>query len=98
MQRVTKDAGQTPAVTLCYEAGYDGFWLARYEAGLADGVRLKVRRDHLAQALDLKSLNGPVSIKVLEAPSAAHPGDASLHLRGHEAPGYDGGQKIDAYK
>ncbi len=27
--RVTKDTGQTPAVTLCYEAGYDGFWLAR---------------------------------------------------------------------
>jgi hypothetical protein len=22
--------GQTPAVTLCYEAGYDGFWLARF--------------------------------------------------------------------
>lgn len=29
-QRVTKDTGQTPAVTLCYEAGYDGFWLARF--------------------------------------------------------------------
>jgi transposase len=29
-QRVAKDAGQTPAVTLCYEAGYDGFWLARF--------------------------------------------------------------------
>ncbi len=28
-QRVTKDAGQTPAVTLCYEAGFDGFWLTR---------------------------------------------------------------------
>ena len=28
--RVTKDTGQTPAVTLCYEAGYDGFWLVRY--------------------------------------------------------------------
>ena len=28
--RVTKDTGQTPAVTLRYEAGYDGFWLARY--------------------------------------------------------------------
>ncbi len=28
--RVTKDTGQTPAVTLCYEAGYDGFCLARY--------------------------------------------------------------------
>ena len=29
-QRVAKDTGQTPAVTLCYEAGYDGFWLARF--------------------------------------------------------------------
>jgi transposase len=28
--RVAKDTGQMPAVTLCYEAGYDGFWLARY--------------------------------------------------------------------
>ena len=28
--RVTKDTGQTPAATLCYEAGYDGFWLLRY--------------------------------------------------------------------
>jgi transposase len=27
---VAKDTDQTPAVTLCYEAGYDGFWLARY--------------------------------------------------------------------
>jgi transposase len=29
-QRVAKATGQTPAVTLCYEAGYDGFWLARF--------------------------------------------------------------------
>jgi len=28
--RVTKATGQTPAVTVCYEAGYDGFWLARF--------------------------------------------------------------------
>ncbi|MDP6644243.1 MAG: IS110 family transposase [Rhodospirillales bacterium] len=28
--RVTKATGQPPAVTLCYEAGYDGFWLARF--------------------------------------------------------------------
>jgi len=28
--RVAKDTDQTPAVTLCYEAGYDGFWLARF--------------------------------------------------------------------
>jgi len=36
-QRVAKDTGQTPAVTLCYEAGYDGFWLARFleQRGLA---------------------------------------------------------------
>jgi transposase len=26
---VAKVTGQTPTVTLCYEAGYDGFWLAR---------------------------------------------------------------------
>ena len=28
--RVVKLTGQTPTVTLCYEAGYDGFWLARF--------------------------------------------------------------------
>ena len=27
--RVAKVTGQVPKVTLCYEAGYDGFWLAR---------------------------------------------------------------------
>ena len=27
--RVAKLTGQTPPVVLCYEAGYDGFWLAR---------------------------------------------------------------------
>lgn len=29
-QRVAKVTDQTPTVTLCYEAGYDGFWLARF--------------------------------------------------------------------
>ncbi len=28
--RVVKLTGRTPSVTLCYEAGYDGFWLARF--------------------------------------------------------------------
>ena len=28
--RVAKATGQTPKVTLCYEAVYDGFWLARF--------------------------------------------------------------------
>ena len=28
-QRVAKATGRTPTVALCYEAGYDGFWLAR---------------------------------------------------------------------
>ena len=28
-ERVAKVTGRTPTVTLCYEAGYDGFWLSR---------------------------------------------------------------------
>ncbi len=28
--RLTKISGQEPKVILCYEAGYDGFWLARF--------------------------------------------------------------------
>jgi len=28
--RVAKLTGETPKVTLCHEAGYDGFWLARF--------------------------------------------------------------------
>ncbi len=28
-ERAAKLTGQTPKVTLCYEAGYDGFWLTR---------------------------------------------------------------------
>ncbi len=28
-KHLAKVSGQTPKVTLCYEAGYDGFWLAR---------------------------------------------------------------------
>ncbi len=28
--RVVKLTGRTPTVTLCHEAGYDGFWLARF--------------------------------------------------------------------
>ncbi len=26
-------SGRVPKVILCYEAGYDGFWLARFIAG-----------------------------------------------------------------
>ncbi len=29
-ERLAKISGQVPKVTLCYEAGYDGFWLARF--------------------------------------------------------------------
>ncbi len=28
--RLAKASGQVPKLTLCYEAGYDGFWLARF--------------------------------------------------------------------
>ena len=60
---------------------------AANEARLTDGVRLKDRRDGMAQALDLKALNSLVLVKVLEAPGAAHLDDTVLHLRGHEASG-----------
>ncbi len=60
---------------------------AANEARRTDRVRLKDRRDGMAKALDLKALHGLVFVKVLEAPGAAHPNDAALHLRGHEAPG-----------
>ena len=29
-ERLAKVSGQVPKVTLCYEAGYDGFWLTRF--------------------------------------------------------------------
>jgi len=29
-QRLAKTSGQVPKLTLCYEAGYDGIWLARF--------------------------------------------------------------------
>jgi transposase len=29
-QRLAKLSGRVPKVILCYEAGYDGFWLARF--------------------------------------------------------------------
>ncbi len=29
-ERLAKLSGQVPRVILCYEAGYDGFWLARF--------------------------------------------------------------------
>ena len=29
-QRLAKASGQVSKLTLCYEAGYDGFWLARF--------------------------------------------------------------------
>ena len=37
--RVAKVTGQTPKLTLCYEAGYDGFWLARLleQRGMSKG-------------------------------------------------------------
>jgi transposase len=28
--RWTKVSGESPSITLCYEAGYDAFWLARF--------------------------------------------------------------------
>ncbi len=40
--RVAKVTGQVPKVMLCYEAGYDGFWLARLleQRGITCRVKL----------------------------------------------------------
>ncbi len=49
-QRLAKVSGQTPKVTLCYEAGYDGFWLARFleqrgiECRVPTTIFIQVRR------------------------------------------------------
>ena len=34
-QRLAKMTGQEPKLVLCYEAGYDGFWLARCSSSMA---------------------------------------------------------------
>jgi transposase len=38
--RLAKVSGQAPKVTLCYEAGYDGFWLARFLEQRGIGCRV----------------------------------------------------------
>ena len=48
--RWTKLNGKAPSIVLCYEAGYDGFWLARLlkahgiECLVIDAASLKVNR------------------------------------------------------
>ncbi len=61
-KRVAKVTGQTPKVTLCYEAGYDGFWLVRFlEQGLDDDRVLRRPLDHgehmlVAVAIDAEAV------------------------------------------
>jgi hypothetical protein len=44
--RVAQLTGRTPKVTLCYEADYDGFWLARFleQRGIEWAAASRVRR------------------------------------------------------
>jgi transposase len=48
--RWTKASGESPSITLCYEAGYDAFWLARFlkahciECLVVDSASLQVNR------------------------------------------------------
>src|SRR5215475_11386567 len=50
--RLRKAAGEKQRIVVCYEAGYDGFWLARSLAKIGidcrvlDPVRVPVERDH----------------------------------------------------
>ncbi len=62
-ERVAKVTGQVPKVTLCYEAGYDGFWLARFlehrgvdcrvmePASLYQGALIMTHRDRAGDPL-----------------------------------------------
>ncbi len=44
-QRLVKASGQVPKLTLCYEAGYDGFWLVRgVDRRVMDPASLQVDR------------------------------------------------------
>ncbi len=49
-QRLAKASGQVPKLTLCTEAGYDGFWLARFleprgvDCRVMDPASLRVKR------------------------------------------------------
>ncbi len=49
-KRLAKVTGQVPKVVLCYEAGYDGFWLARFleqrgiECRVMEPANLQVNR------------------------------------------------------
>ena len=55
--RLTKISGQTPKVTLCYEAGYDGFWLSRFleqrgiDCLVMEPASLQVIREEVRQFL-----------------------------------------------
>jgi transposase len=70
-QRVAKDAGQTPAVTLCYEAGYDGFWLARFK-GLGPALSSTLTREvYYRQFSNRRQLASYIGI----APSAYDSGE-----------------------
>ncbi len=50
--RLAKVSGQVPKVIVCYEAGYDGFWLARFleqrgiECLVMEPASLQVNRDN----------------------------------------------------
>ncbi len=59
-ERLAKVSGRVPRVTLCYEAGYDGFWLARLleprgiECLVMEPASLQVNRR--ARRLDINRL------------------------------------------
>lgn len=74
-ERLAKVSGQVPKVILCYEAGYDGFWLARFLElrGVDCRVMASLRVDinSSAQILDSVIRNSNAGIHVYNASSAS---------------------------
>jgi len=64
--RVAQLTGQTPKVTLCYEAGYDGFWLSRFLE--QRGIECRVMEPASLQV----SRNGAAGYKVMRSPRTRH--------------------------
>ncbi len=63
--RLTKITGQVPKVILCYEAGYDGFWMARFleqrgvECLVMEPASLQVNRKARRVNASMSRNNGP---------------------------------------
>src|SRR5215470_14234639 len=66
--RWTKVSGQKPSIILCYEAGYDAFWLARFiqargiECLVVDSASMQVNRRSRRAKVGVSDMSGRSSV------------------------------------